>query len=278
MVSTSELRFHLPLRPDKSLVEANAGSGKTTTLVWLYLRLVLEKGLLPAEIAFVTFTNKATDELRTRLIKEAKKILQDPTHFSLLSEPEAAYLRNLRLENTFAANLTKLASIEQTSLPIGTIHAFCNKLLRDYALDSNIWQLHTLSDSFPNEFEDAFFQEANEFFKQHQQDFSQKKDDCFKFMQFLENLGEVEFDFSSIKEKKRTSDQEPFDPKSFLDFTRRVQKTYHQFLAEKGLYSYNSLLQTLADLLTEKRFPLYFSKNPFKLYWSMNFKTPMNAR
>ncbi len=53
----------LPLT-GRALVEASAGSGKTWTLAQLYLRLVLERGLQPPQIAVCTFTDAAAGELR----------------------------------------------------------------------------------------------------------------------------------------------------------------------------------------------------------------------
>jgi DNA helicase-2/ATP-dependent DNA helicase PcrA len=47
-------------------IVAGAGTGKTTTLVGLFIRLV-EKGLVPKSILFLTFTNEAAKELQDRI-------------------------------------------------------------------------------------------------------------------------------------------------------------------------------------------------------------------
>ncbi|HEY5959939.1 MAG TPA: UvrD-helicase domain-containing protein, partial [Polyangiaceae bacterium] len=49
------------------LVEASAGTGKTHAITTLYLRAVVELGLLPEQILVVTFTRAATAELRERI-------------------------------------------------------------------------------------------------------------------------------------------------------------------------------------------------------------------
>ncbi len=49
------------------LVEASAGTGKTFTLATLYARLVIELRLPVDQILAVTFTEAATQELRTRI-------------------------------------------------------------------------------------------------------------------------------------------------------------------------------------------------------------------
>lgn len=50
-------------------IVAGPGSGKTTVLVLRALRLVLVDGLLPEHVLLTTFTKKAADEIRTRLIE-----------------------------------------------------------------------------------------------------------------------------------------------------------------------------------------------------------------
>ncbi len=47
----------------KVLVEAAAGSGKTSNLVWLYLRLLLERAVKPTELVVLTYTRKAAAAL-----------------------------------------------------------------------------------------------------------------------------------------------------------------------------------------------------------------------
>ncbi len=49
------------------LLEAGAGTGKTYSLSFLYLRLLLEKALTVEQIVVTTFTKAATAELKTRI-------------------------------------------------------------------------------------------------------------------------------------------------------------------------------------------------------------------
>ena len=63
-----------------NLIEASAGTGKTFTIANLYLRFILERGLTVNEILVVTFTEKATKELKERLrlnLERALVILMD---------------------------------------------------------------------------------------------------------------------------------------------------------------------------------------------------------
>lgn len=49
------------------LVDAGAGSGKTTVLVERYVRALTERNLQPSQVLAVTFTNRAAGELRERI-------------------------------------------------------------------------------------------------------------------------------------------------------------------------------------------------------------------
>ena len=94
------------------LVEAGAGSGKTTLIVDRLLALV-KSGISIDGIAAVTFTRKAANELRerfeTRLEHEA---------------PADARCRN--------------ALRERERMFIGTIHAFCGRILRENAIEAGL--------------------------------------------------------------------------------------------------------------------------------------------
>ena len=63
-----------------SLIEASAGTGKTYTLTTLYLRLLVEQNLRPAEILVVTYTKAATAELRDRIRERIEEALAATTN------------------------------------------------------------------------------------------------------------------------------------------------------------------------------------------------------
>src|SRR5690606_33798339 len=119
-----------------NLIEASAGTGKTFSIAGLYLRLVLGVGRepLPVEsILVVTFTRAAVAELRGRIrlrLADARQLFQradsdDPFERFLLEQvPQATAL--LLLDRA-------LTSLDNAA--IFTIHGFCQRLLREYALD-----------------------------------------------------------------------------------------------------------------------------------------------
>ena len=62
------------------IMKASAGSGKTFNLAKTYIRLLLEGGERYSyrHILAVTFTNKATDEMKSRILKELHVLSEDP--------------------------------------------------------------------------------------------------------------------------------------------------------------------------------------------------------
>ncbi|MBP0964097.1 MAG: UvrD-helicase domain-containing protein [Oscillospiraceae bacterium] len=97
---------------ENMFVEAGAGAGKTTLIVNRIVEQI-SHGIRPKEIAAITYTNKAAEELRTRiqtsLIKEAK------------------------------GNKEISAVLDEVdSMPISTIHSFCLNILREHAFEAGI--------------------------------------------------------------------------------------------------------------------------------------------
>ncbi|MHC4107777.1 MAG: UvrD-helicase domain-containing protein, partial [Planctomycetota bacterium] len=100
------------------LVEAAAGTGKTTSLMKRMVAL-LAAGLCPIDkMAAVTFTRKATAELRARFQVELERQAE-----------QAAGTEKSRLQ-------AALGRIEQCF--IGTIHSFCGRLLRERPIEAGV--------------------------------------------------------------------------------------------------------------------------------------------
>ncbi|MFC0212430.1 UvrD-helicase domain-containing protein [Paenibacillus chartarius] len=100
------------------LVEAGAGSGKTTSLVGRLLALI-ETGTAKIEhIAAITFTNKAADEMKERFRIALERKAAD-----------SACESRKRMEEA-------LANLDQ--IFIGTIHSFCSSLLRERPIEAGL--------------------------------------------------------------------------------------------------------------------------------------------
>jgi len=104
---------------DTIVVEAAAGTGKTSALVERIVALIETGKAEISGVVAVTFTEKAAGELKLRIREELERARQKPTDEVVLS----------RLE-------TALAQLEAASM--GTIHAFCADLLRERSIDAEV--------------------------------------------------------------------------------------------------------------------------------------------
>jgi len=118
-----------------TIVQAGAGTGKTSALINLYLQLLegktnLNYPLKIDEIVAITFTEKAANEMKERTrIAIDKKIVGDaymrPSLIKKQNDLQTLeFWKNLK-EEFFKAN-------------INTIHGFCSSILREYSMEANI--------------------------------------------------------------------------------------------------------------------------------------------
>lgn len=89
-------------------VVAAAGSGKTSVLTQRYIRLVQVFGISPLEILSITFTRKAAEEMKSRIVRSLRE-----------------------------AGLFDQAQMAETG-PIQTIHGFCERVLREHSFAAGI--------------------------------------------------------------------------------------------------------------------------------------------
>ena len=105
---------------DRSLlVEAAAGTGKTTSMIQRMVALLAEGKCRIEALAAVTFTRKAAAELRSRFQVDLEKTAQDDI-------PESS---RIRLHEA-------LNHIERCF--IGTIHSFCARILRERPVEAGV--------------------------------------------------------------------------------------------------------------------------------------------
>ncbi|MBC8258238.1 MAG: UvrD-helicase domain-containing protein [SAR324 cluster bacterium] len=117
-----------------AVIEASAGTGKTFALVELVLDLVLEQGIALKSILLVTFTEKATAELRLRLRTKLRDLLavceKDSESFQTIPEGPFWEIKTQGLEQI------KAALLDFDSVPVYTIHGFCKRVLREFAFEN----------------------------------------------------------------------------------------------------------------------------------------------
>ncbi len=98
------------------VLEASAGTGKTSVLVERYLRL-LRAGVAPANILAITFTRQAAAEMRARIIGALRREA---------AESPAGRLRWSELRDRLG------------EVAVSTVDAFCLALLREFPLEADL--------------------------------------------------------------------------------------------------------------------------------------------
>ena len=122
-------------------VEASAGTGKTFTIRKIVAKLV-EEGIPLSKILLVTYTEKAAGELRDRIRQEMEEGTEKGVHVELFTRA--------------------LAEVDNAS--IGTIHAFCQKTLHDFAVESHVpFDMQMAGDGVVENMVDRLIRDAWEF-------------------------------------------------------------------------------------------------------------------
>ena len=128
------------------VIKASAGSGKTYTLSRLYIELLLVKrgphrklvlrGMpnYHEHILAITFTNKATEEMKSRIVKELYQLAVDVNksdyrdYFEQMCEPEAF----AGLQDAAREALTSML-MNFSTMNVSTIDSFFQSILRNFA-------------------------------------------------------------------------------------------------------------------------------------------------
>jgi len=138
------------------VVEACAGSGKTWLLVARMLRLLLA-GAAPSELLAITFTRKAAQEMRERLLEllHALALQSDAVVRELLLE-RGIPLQDLAQILPAARGLYERVLSSPQSLSIDTFHSWFARLLQIAPLNSGVPHGYTLTDKTGELLADAY--------------------------------------------------------------------------------------------------------------------------
>ncbi|WP_075321071.1 exodeoxyribonuclease V subunit beta [Histophilus somni] len=134
-----------------SLIEASAGTGKTHSIVSLYIRLLLQAGennfsqaLEVDQILVVTYTEMATQELKQRIrerVYQTKQALiqyQQHQNKTLLEDQFLQELLPYIKDIDLAVYRLTLAERNLDISAVSTIHSFCRRVLMQYAFNSGV--------------------------------------------------------------------------------------------------------------------------------------------
>ncbi len=213
------------------LIVAGAGTGKTTVLTKRIAYLILEKGINPDDILALTFTDKAANEMEERV--------------------------DLLLPYGFV------------DLWISTFHAFCDKILKQYALDiglSNDYKLLTETDQWiliRSNFDRFDFLKyykplgnPTKFISAMIKFFSRLKDEGISTNEFLEYA-------ENLKASKRGSDTS-LDEKDRIYELACSYDLYEKILNENNAMDFGGLINNTLRLFKERPNILEKYRNKFK--------------
>ncbi len=139
----TDLALTLPLFGVQA-IEASAGTGKTYALAGIHARLIVEKKLQVRDILVVTYTRAAADELRKRLRERltlcAQIAAEHESPADDAGKAEVGFCRQLiaraladgELRELLLRRL-RLAALSLDEAQISTVHAFCERALREQA-------------------------------------------------------------------------------------------------------------------------------------------------
>lgn len=115
------------LKTRHAIIEASAGTGKTFTIEHLFVDLLRSSPITLEQILVVTFTEKATAELRARI----RKLIETVLIGTSVAEPDADS-EMIALDGEDRSRLERsLWAFDRAS--IFTIHGFCQRVLTDCA-------------------------------------------------------------------------------------------------------------------------------------------------
>lgn len=210
------------------LIEASAGTGKTYTIIHLILRLILD-GIPVQKILVTTFSKAAADELKSRILKLLNKKLKKMKKAESRQSDLFSYADHQK--RRFLLQLA-VSSIDE--MTVCTIHAFCQKMLREYAIKSgNGFEMKLVPDE--SEYRDRLIREfcRNRFY-----DGNVRTPEKFKTMQDAVSYVSNPIDRDSVNGENLD------ETKTLLrDVYRYVRDNIQDVKAQDGIISYDDIIR-----------------------------------
>jgi ATP-dependent helicase/nuclease subunit A len=123
--------------PQFKVIRASAGSGKTFNLTHEYLRLLFSGHDNFMHILAVTFTNKATEEMKSRIISELYILSTDQQSKQLEGLKFSTELTEKQLRNKAGIILKRLLH-RYSGFSVSTIDAFFQRIIRGFTRELGI--------------------------------------------------------------------------------------------------------------------------------------------
>lgn len=195
---------------ESHLLEASAGTGKTFAIQHLVVRLLLSGSITIEQILVVTFTRAATRELKERIRLNLTSLLTS------LENGESAidYVRAI-LEQGEDAVRTARENIEAAlacfdSAQIFTIHAFCHRMLAEFAFLAHVGL--GLNDPDAGGYHSSLRQSIGDFFR------TQLKPSSYSVSQISAVLNKYKHDIEKLSNKLIQVSQKKGEIASYPEF------------------------------------------------------------
>lgn len=243
--------LEVSLDPGITLVEASAGTGKTFAITRLLLRLLLERKVESlSRILVVTFTEKATQELVTRIrttLREAEQVWSDAPPQRTTRNDDLFRLKTLHRSDGGAILADAMHSLDD--LAVFTIHGFCQRVLGESALESRI------------PFRTTFIEDDTEPFGRAARDWARKRlltsaedaalvvDHAKPFEPWVRDLV---IPYRRHQKTRIALDAEARTQGLLAHFTTVVHESFEEEKRRRHLRGFDDLLRTVKDVLTEE--------------------------
>ena len=138
------------------ILKASAGSGKTFNLAREYIRLIVKSDQPDAyrHVLAVTFTNKATDEMKRRILKELHLLASDPDSSKYLGFlKEETGLDKTTIQKRAQTQLSGILH-DYSAFAVSTIDHFFQQTLRAFSREIgqfSAYQVHLDRDELVQE-------------------------------------------------------------------------------------------------------------------------------
>ena len=241
----------VPLEPGITLVEASAGTGKTFAITRLVLRLLLERKVDNlSRILVVTFTEKATQELVTRI--RATLRLADRVWSANPPAPDGnnADLFQLKAVHGDAGReIVQEALGSLDDLAVSTIHGFCQRMLAESALESGI----PFRTTFVEDDTEPFGRAANDWARRRlltgAEDAALVVRAGNTMQSWIRNLVRL---YRRQPHTRVDYDRSSPEQSILADFVTSVDETFEAEKARRHLLGFDDLLRKLSDVLTKE--------------------------
>ena len=151
------------------IYKSSAGSGKTYTLVTEYLKLVIPEPFLYRSILAITFTNKATDEMKSRIIQALARLsnlsqaeIEHDSQYQLLKTHLVSQAKGyLEVRKQAKSALTNILN-DYGNFSVSTIESFMQRVIRAFTRELNIqlgYEIEMKQDVVLDSIVDAVFME-----------------------------------------------------------------------------------------------------------------------